>query len=89
MNLESRKKQLIADLIQIDNEWIIALIESLLQEVKQKQSFYFLARPIRKTTNMAEIAREQGYNPNTQKLIGLGGVWQEESATIEELINQI
>jgi hypothetical protein len=87
MNLEARKLKLIKEISDVESEVILKKLEALLEAARQQEKILKLAKPLRKTTNLAEIAKEQGYKANVEKLRKYKGIWQDEEESLEELLN--
>ncbi|MEM1320375.1 MAG: hypothetical protein AAGG75_08960 [Bacteroidota bacterium] len=68
MTLDVRKYNLIKKITGLDNEVLISKLETLLQELSEdNSSLLALAKPIKDTLNIEELAKEQGFSPTTQE----------------------
>ena len=90
MNIEARKLKLIKEISDVESEVVLKKLEALLEaarlEARQQEKILKLAKPMRKTTNLEAIAKEQGYEANVEKLRKYKGIWQDEEESLEELL---
>ena len=84
MSLEARKLKLIKEISEVESEVVLKKLEALLEAVRQQEKLLKLAKPMRKTTNLEAIAKEQGYDPHKGK--ALKGKWPGDES-LDELLS--
>ena len=86
MNIEARKLKLIKEISDVKSEVVLKKLEALLEAAVRQEKTLELAKPMRKSTNLEEIAKEKGYDPSKGR--ALKGKWPGDES-LGELLSMI
>lgn len=87
--LETRKLNLIQEIINLKNEKILNSLEEKISELKKMDNLWEIVKPIKKAISIEEIIEEQNYKPISKKEFDKKAAALNIEEPLEELLEML